>query len=175
VTPEPATRAVRAGIACETQHGAVVPPIHLSSTFTFAGFDRPRTYDYSRSGNPTRDLAAQAIADLEGGAGAVVTASGMAAVTLALQLLRSGDTVVAAHDAYGGTYRLLKACAARGHFDVAFGDLSAESAPGLVRQRRPRMVWIETPSNPLLRVTDIARIQRDGESASSTGGRAFGR
>src|SRR5687767_15798042 len=103
------TRAVRAAIATDREHGAVVPPIHLSSTFAFEGFGRKRTYDYTRSGNPTRTQLADALAELEGGAGAVVTSSGMSAVTLVTQLLAPGDLVLAAHDCYGGTHRLLKA------------------------------------------------------------------
>ena len=79
---------MRAGLESDAQHGAVVPPLHLSSTFTFEGFGRPRTYDYTRSGNPTRDPLAAALAAAEGGAGAVVTSTGMSAVLLALQLLR---------------------------------------------------------------------------------------
>ncbi|MDE1897648.1 MAG: PLP-dependent transferase, partial [Xanthomonadaceae bacterium] len=104
---ELATRAARAGLERDTQYGAVVPPIHLSSTFSFAGFAQKRGYDYTRSGNPTRDLLAGALAELEEGAGAVVTASGMAAITLVLESLPIGARVLAAHDCYGGTWRLL--------------------------------------------------------------------
>ena len=84
------TRAVRGGIERDTQHGAVMPPVHLSSNYTFEGFDRKRAYDYTRSGNPTRDLLAEALADLEHGAGAVVTSSGMSAIAAVLQLLEPG-------------------------------------------------------------------------------------
>ena len=84
------TRTVRSGLESDTQHGAVVPPLHLSSNFTFEGFDQKRAYDYSRSGNPTRDVLARALADLENGEGAVVTSSGMSAITLVLQLLSPG-------------------------------------------------------------------------------------
>ena len=89
--PRPETCAVRTGIATDTHHGAVVPPIHLSSTFAFDGYQGKRTYDYTRSGNPTRDILGQALAELEGGAGATVVATGMAAVTLVLQFLRPGE------------------------------------------------------------------------------------
>src|SRR3954451_23580537 len=102
------TRAVRASIATDREHGAVVPPIHLSSTFAFEGFGAPRKFDYTRSGNPTRSQLADALTELEGGAGAVVTNTGLSAVTLTLQLLSRGDTIVAAHDCYGGTQRLLR-------------------------------------------------------------------
>jgi cystathionine gamma-synthase len=164
---QPATRAVRAGIAADLHHGAVVPPIHLSSTFAFDGFGVKRAYDYTRTGNPTRDYLAQALAELEGGKGAVVTSSGMSAVALVLQLLRPGDLVLAAHDCYGGTHRLLRSLGARGHFDVAFVDLTCESAPEIVAARRPKLVWVETPSNPLLRLTDIACVVEAGHSAGS--------
>src|SRR5881275_3554647 len=102
------TRAVRAGIATDREHGAVVPPLHLSSTFAFEGFAKPRRFDYTRSGNPTRSQLAEALAELEGGASAVVTSTGMSAVTLVLQLVSPGELVVAAHDCYGGTQRLLR-------------------------------------------------------------------
>src|SRR6187551_3691431 len=149
------TRVVRAGIATDREHGADVPPIHLSSTFAFEGFAKPRTYDYTRSGNPTRSQLADALASLENGAGAVVTSTGMSAVTLVLQLLNPGDVIVAAHDCYGGTQRLLRSLAKRGHFNLIFADLTAPDAGEVISSRRPRIVWVETPSNPLLRITDI--------------------
>jgi cystathionine gamma-synthase len=149
------TRAVRAGIASDREHGAVVPPLHLSSTFAFEGFGRPRAYDYTRSGNPTRTHLAEALADLEGGERGVITCTWMSAVTLALQLVSPGDLVIAAHDCYGGTQRLLRGLAKRGHFDVRFVDLTRPDAPAIIAAAspRPRLVWIETPSNPLLRIT----------------------
>ena len=156
--PHAATRAVRAGIATDTQHGAVVPPIHLSSTFAFDGFEGKREYDYTRSGNPTRSQLADALAELEQGATAVVTSTGMSAVTLVLQLLSPNDAIVAAHDCYGGTQRLLRALAGRRHFQLTFADLTCERATEDIRRLRPRVVWIETPSNPLLRITNIKEI-----------------
>src|SRR3954468_23525088 len=119
------TTAVRAGIATDREHGAVVPPLHLSSTFAFEGFAKPRTFDYTRSGNPTRTHLADAIAELEGGARGVVTSTGMSAVTLVLHLLKPGDTIVAAHDCYGGTQRLLRALAKKQHFNLVFANLTA--------------------------------------------------
>jgi cystathionine gamma-synthase len=164
---QPATRAVRAGIATDLHHGAVVPPIHLSSTFAFEGFGKKRLYDYTRTGNPTREHLANALAELEDGEGAVVTSTGMSAVTLVLQLVRSGDLIVAAHDCYGGTHRILRSLAARGQFDVAFVDLTGENAVETVTARRPKLLWIETPSNPLLRVTNLARIIEAGHHAGA--------
>jgi cystathionine gamma-synthase len=158
-TAEFTTRAVRAGIAADLEHGAVVPPIHLSSTFAFESFGKQRTYDYTRSGNPTRAHLAAIISELEGGAGAVVTSSGMSAVALVLQaLVKPGDVVIAAHDCYGGTHRILRALAARGHFEVDFVDLSDGAACWQSLARGPRLVWVETPSNPLLRITDIQSV-----------------
>jgi len=154
----PITRAVRAGIATDREHGAVVPPIHLSSTFAFESFAKPRTYDYTRSGNPTRSQLAGALAELEGGERSVVTSTGMSAVALVLHLLEPGDTIVAAHDCYGGTQRLLRALAKKEHFKLVFANLTGSHATDEIRRHRPRLLWIETPSNPLLRITDIRRL-----------------
>lgn len=161
------TRAVRAGIATDLHHGAVVPPIHLSSTFAFEGFGKKRLYDYTRTGNPTREHLANALAELEDGEGAVVTSTGMSAVALVLQLVRPGDLILAAHDCYGGTHRILRSLAARGQFDVEFVNLSAENAAETVRTRRPKLLWIETPSNPLLRVTDLAQVIEAGHEGGA--------
>jgi cystathionine gamma-synthase len=153
-----ATEAVRAAIESDTQHGAVVPPLHLSSNFAFAGFGDKRQYDYTRSGNPTRDALGEVLATLEGGAGGVVTASGMAALTLVCHLLEPGDLLVAPHDCYGGTYRLLENLAAKGHFDVAFVDQTDLASLEAACARGARLVLTETPSNPLLRIVDIAAV-----------------
>jgi cystathionine gamma-synthase len=163
----PITRAVRAAIATDREHGAVVPPIHLSSTFAFEGFGKPRTYDYTRSGNPTRTQLADALAELEGGARGVVTSTGMSAVALVLHLLEPGDVILAAHDCYGGTQRLLRALSAKGHFKLVFTDLTAASAEAEVVRREPRIVWVETPSNPLLRITDVRRIAAAGHAVGA--------
>jgi len=152
----PCTSAVRAGIDRDDAFGAVVPPLVLSSNFSFAGFDDKRRYDYTRSGNPTRDLLADALAELEGGAGGVVTSTGMAAITLVLHaFLRPGDVLVATHDAYGGSWRLFDALARKGHFELVLADLSDPRALTAALDRKPALVWIETPSNPLLRITDL--------------------
>jgi cystathionine gamma-synthase len=156
--PSAATRAVRAALDCDPQHGAVVPPLHLTSTFSFKCFGEKRVYDYSRSGNPTRDALGEAIASLEGGAGAVVTASGMAAVHLACQLLSPDDLMIAPHDCYGGSYRLFSNLARRGQLRVEFIDQTDEAAVSAALARKPKLVWVETPSNPLLRVVDIRKL-----------------
>ncbi len=155
------TIAVRAGIDRDRAFGAVTPPLVLSSNFSFEGFDRKRQYDYTRSGNPTRDLLGEALADLEGGAGGVVTATGMAAITLVLNaLLEPGDRLVVPHDGYGGSWRLFNALAKKGAFELVTADLTdpraIAAALGTDEQgRAPKLVWIETPSNPLLRITDL--------------------
>lgn len=152
------TAAVRAGIAADPAHGAVVPPLVLSANFAFAGLGRRRAYDYTRSGNPTRDELAHALAELEGGAGAVVTATGMAAIALVLHLLQPDELVVLPHDGYGGTWRLAGALAKKGCLQAAFVDLRDAAALTAVLQRRPRLVWAESPSNPLLRLVDLRAL-----------------
>ena len=153
-----ATRAVRASIESDTQYGAVVPPLHLSSNFSFKGFGEKREYDYTRSGNPTRDALADALTELEGGAGAVVTSSGMAALTLLTQLLKPGDTIIAPHDCYGGTYRLFEQQSKKGLFKVLFIDQTDTEALRKASECGPKIILAETPSNPLLRVVDIEKI-----------------
>ncbi|MCC7258543.1 MAG: cystathionine gamma-synthase [Gammaproteobacteria bacterium] len=155
----PETRAVRAAVDSDEQYGAVMPPIVLSTNFTFARFGVPRSYDYTRTANPTRDALADAIAALEGGAGATVTASGMAAITLVCQLVDPGDLVIAPADCYGGTFRLFTRLAARGLFRVRFIDPTDEAALAAVAADRARLVWVETPTNPLLRIVDLARLR----------------
>ena len=148
--------AVRAGIDRDTAYGAVTPPIVLSSNFSFAGFAQKREYDYTRSGNPTRDLLAEALAELEGGAGAVITATGMGAITLVLNaLLEPGDRLVVPHDAYGGSWRLFNALAKKGHFELITADLTDPRSLADALAQSPKLVLIETPSNPLLRITDL--------------------
>ena len=154
----PQTIAAANGVAADDAFGAVVPPIYLSSTFAFAGFEQPRAYEYTRAGNPSRDLLADTIAKLEGGAGAIMVASGMAAVDLVLSHLKPQDLVVAPHDCYGGTYRLLGARRDRGQFGLSFIDQSDEAALSTAFDRKPALVLIETPSNPLMRVVDIRAI-----------------
>ena len=154
-----ATRAVRAGIDRDTAFGAVTPPLVLSSNFSFAGFAQKRQYDYTRSGNPTRDLLGEALAELEGGAGGVITATGMGAVTLVLNaLLQPGDVLVVPHDCYGGSWRLFNALAKKGAFELVTCDLTDPRALADALARAPKLVWVETPSNPLLRITDLRLV-----------------
>ncbi len=163
-----ATRAVRAGIDRDPAHGAVTPPLVLSSNFSFAGFGEKRRYDYTRSGNPTRDLLGDALAELEGGAGGVITPTGMAAITLVLNaLLQPGDRLVVPHDAYGGSWRLFDALARKGHFELVTADLTDPRALADALACAPRLVLIETPSNPLLRITDLRFVIEAAQRAGA--------
>ncbi|TXN58092.1 cystathionine gamma-synthase [Methylobacterium sp. WL6] len=160
MTEPKAARTIAAtnGVAEDTAYGAVIAPIHLSTTYKFPAFEKPGPYDYSRLGNPTRDQLADTIAKLEGGARAVVVSSGMAALDLALSSLRPGDLLIAPHDCYGGTHRLLSLRSARGHYTVAFVDQNDPAALAAAFAGRPKVVLIETPSNPLMRVVDVRRV-----------------
>ena len=155
------------GIDDDPAFGAVTPPIYLSANYSFAGFREPRAYDYTRSGNPTRDQLADALAKLERGAGAIVTSTGMSAINLVLSLVPTGALVVAPHDCYGGTWRLLQALAQRNIIEVAFADLTSPERLSSVFARRPFLVWIETPSNPLMRITDICNVVARAEAAGA--------
>jgi len=163
----PATAAVRAAIESDKQYGAVVPPLYLSSNFTFAGLGEPRQYDYTRSGNPTRDALADALTSLEGGKGAIITSSGMAAITLVVQLLKPGDLLIAPHDCYGGSYRLFDSLSKKGQFDVCFVDQNDDEALADAIALNPRLIVVETPSNPLLRIVDIEKISKFAKSCGA--------
>ena len=161
------TAAVRSGLESDPSTGAVVPTLHLSSRYTFPAFGEKGPYDYSRSGNPTRDLLAAALADLENGAGAVVTGSGMAAIALVGQLLPRGSRLIAPHDCYGGSFRLFSAWQRRGDLQVEFVDFGVPGALASALATPAALVWIETPSNPLLRITDIAATVALARSAGA--------
>lgn len=164
---DPNTIAAANGIGTDRNFGAVAPPVYLTTTFTFAGYEQAREYDYTRAGNPSRTMLADTIAQLEVGAGAVITASGMAAVDLVLASLESDDLIVAPHDCYGGTYRLLAARAAKRQFEVVFVDQSDEAALSAAFEAKPALVLVETPSNPLMRVVDIRAIARRAKAVGA--------
>jgi len=165
--PSQITQTVRAGLECDDATGAVVPPIHLTSTFAFRGFGEKRSYDYTRSGNPTRDLLGSAIAELELGYGGVITATGMAAITLVGYLIPAGGRIVAPHDCYGGTYRLFDAWHRRGERKVEFINFGDEAAVRAALSKPTDLLWIETPSNPLLRITDIEKFAQLGRASGA--------
>ncbi len=163
----PQTVAAVNGIATDTSFGAVTPPIYLSSNFAFNGLEQPRAHEYTRTSNPGRDLLADTLAQLEGGAGAVVTASGMAAVDLVLARLSPHDLVVAPHDCYGGTYRLLMARRDKGQFRVALVDFGDAGALAAALADKPALMLIETPSNPLMRIVDVRAVAARAHAAGA--------
>jgi cystathionine gamma-synthase len=152
------TIAATTGVNQDPTHGAVMPPLFLSSNYSFEGFDQKRRYDYTRSGNPTRDVLGEALAELEGGAGAVVVATGMAAVDLVFNLVEPHQTVIAPHDCYGGTHRLLEARARKGAFKLKWVDQGDAAALDAALAEGCALVLVETPSNPLMRIVDVADI-----------------
>ncbi|ELP5730168.1 O-succinylhomoserine (thiol)-lyase [Vibrio vulnificus] len=158
-THKPATIAVRTGIESDTQYRAVVPPIYLSTNYGFSSFGEVPKYDYTRSGNPNRGLLEQALFQLESGKGAVVTNCGTSALNLWVSaFLSPDDLIVAPHDCYGGTYRLFNTRAKKGDFKVRFVDQSDSAALDAALALNPKLVLLETPSNPLVRVVDIAEV-----------------
>jgi cystathionine gamma-synthase len=156
------------GVDEDPGQGAVMPPIYLSAAYSLEGFQKKRAYDYGRTANPTRDVLANTLAALERGAGAVVTSSGMAACDLVLNLLEPGALVVAPHDCYGGTWRLFDARARKKAIEVLFVDQNDSVALAAALARKPALVWIETPSNPLMRIVDVAAI---ASAAKASGAR----
>lgn len=152
------TRAVQAGIGKDKGERAVIPPLYLSSTYKMKGLEDFPAYQYSRTRNPTRDILAQAMSELEGGHDSCITASGMAAITLILHLLSPDDLLIAPYDCYGRAYRLMSALAEKGHFKLEFMDQYHEHAPQEIAAKAPKMVFIESPSNPVMRVANIAAI-----------------
>lgn len=155
---DPKTKLVQAGIGHDPAHGSVPPPLYLSSTYLWPSPSEKGEYDYGRTNNPNRDILAQALTELDGGAGAVVTSSGMSAIDLCLNLIKADDLVIAPHDCYGGTHRLLTHRAAQGRIRVEFVDQSDETALTTALTKSPKLVMIESPSNPLMRVVDVRKI-----------------
>lgn len=168
MTRKQATIAVRSGLNDDEQYGCVVPPIHLSSTYNFLDFKKPRAHDYSRRGNPTRDVVQRTLAELEGGAGAVLTNTGMSAIHMVTTMcLKPGDLMVAPHDCYGGSYRLFDSLSKRGVYRVKFVDQSDKTALSAALSEKPKLVLVESPSNPLLRVVDIVSICQEAREVGA--------
>ncbi|MFN3806556.1 cystathionine gamma-synthase [Asticcacaulis sp.] len=163
---KPGTKVINIGIDTDRAHGAVMPPIYLSSNYSFAGFGQKRGYDYARSGNPTRDIIADVIADLEGGAGAVMTASGLAALDLLWQDLPN-KRVIVPHDCYGGTQRLLNARHRQGLIEVVYVDQGDDAAMESALSQPAGLLLLETPSNPLMRVIDLEKLIALGHAAGA--------
>jgi cystathionine gamma-synthase len=160
------TKVINIGIDSDRAHGAVMPPIYLSSNYSFAGFGQKRGYDYARSGNPTRDIIADVIAELEGGAGAVMTASGLAALDLLWQDLPN-KRVIVPHDCYGGTQRLLNARHRQGLIEVVYVDQGDDAAMESALSQPAGLLLLETPSNPLMRLIDLEKLIALGHAAGA--------
>jgi cystathionine gamma-synthase len=157
-TLHPQTRLTLAGQHTDGAYKSVSLPIYQTAIFRFDDTEGKPQYDYSRSGNPTRAALETTIADLEGGAGAVCVASGMAAVATVLALYESGAHIVCSHDCYGGTERLLTWYKNQGKLDVTYVDLTDPLNLALALRPETRAVWVETPSNPLLRIIDLKKV-----------------
>ena len=155
---DPATQCVHAGAMPDPAYGSIGAPVYLTSTFAFNDLAANGGFDYTRSGNPTRARLEEAIATLEGGEGATCTSTGMAAVLIPLNLLPHGSHVLCTVDCYGGTFRTLEHARVHYGLEVTYLDLSDLDAVRAAWRPDTRMVWVETPSNPLLRLTDIQAV-----------------
>jgi len=154
------TRTIHTGVEKDTAYNSIMTPIYQTSTFRFADIGVTRGYDYTRTSNPTRKALEENIASLEGGAGAVAVATGMAAITTVLHLFRSGDHIVCTHDCYGGTDRLLRLYQEQFDIQVSYVNLQKTENLQCAIQPNTKAVWIETPSNPLLNILDIRELSR---------------
>ena len=154
-----ATRVIHGGQRPDPLTGAIMPPIYATSTYVQSSPGVHQGYEYSRTRNPTRDALQAAVASLEGGAAGFAFASGMAASATVLELLDAGSHIVAMHDLYGGSYRLLENVRKRsaGH-RVSFVDLSNPAALTSAIRPDTRLVWVETPTNPLLKLVDLSAV-----------------
>jgi cystathionine gamma-synthase len=153
-----ATRCVHAGVQPDPAYGAVMPPLYLSSTFAFKDICTNAGYDYTRSGNPTRACLEDALTQLEGGSGATCTSTGMSAIIVALNLLPQGSHLLCTVDCYGGTFRALEHAKKTYGLEVTYLDLADLGAVEAAVQPNTKLIWVETPSNPLLRLTDIGAV-----------------
>jgi cystathionine gamma-lyase len=153
------TRVIHGGQQPDPLTGAIMPPIYATSTYVQSSPGVHKGYEYSRTANPTRDALQASVANLEGGAAGFAFASGLAASATILELLDSGSHIIAMHDLYGGSYRLLENVRKRsaGH-DVSFVDLTDPRAFEAAIRPKTRMVWVETPTNPLLKIVDLRAI-----------------
>jgi len=161
------TRAIHAGQDPEPQYGAVNVPIFQTSTYAQPGVGKPRKYDYARGGNPTREALQTVLASLEGGTAAFSFASGMAAETTLMLMLRPGDHVVLGDDVYGGTYRLLARVMSQWNVEFDTVDMTDEEALEKAIRDETRVVWVESPSNPLLKIADIRRCAEIAHAAEA--------
>ena len=161
------TKAIHDGQQPEALTGAVAVPVYQTSTYQQDGIDRPRAFEYSRTGNPTRQALEEALASLEGGAHGLAFASGVAATTAVLQLLGPGDHVVAGDDLYGGTYRLLEKVYRPWGVQVDYADSASPAAFAAALRPNTRLIWVETPTNPLLKLVDVAAVAKVAQRAGA--------
>lgn len=153
------TIAVRGGLNSDEQYGSVIPVITPSTCYRYSEFATPRQFDYGRRANPSRALVEQTIAKLEGGVDAILTNCGMSAIhLLAVAMLSPNDLAIIPHDCYGGSYRLFNSLSQKGYFKAKFVDFSDQDSLQQAMALGPKLVLIETPNNPLLRVVDIKQI-----------------
>ncbi len=149
------TKAIHVGNPTDRETGAVVPPIHVASTYVMETAGGPQAYDYSRSGNPTRNNFETTIAALEGGCRGLAFASGMAASHCVTMILNSGDHILTGTDIYGGTYRLLNKICCRSGIDVSMVDVNDRAQLESHRTEKTKLLWLESPGNPLMSITDL--------------------
>ena len=159
------TLAVHAGVEPDPHTGAVMTPIYQTSTFAQADVAQHKGYDYSRSDNPTRTALHGALAALEGGTYALAFASGMAAIDTILRLIKPGEHVLSGNDVYGGTFRLFDKVLSAYGIEFTFTDTTDETAVSAAIQPNTKLIWLETPTNPMLRLTDIATIAKLAQKA----------
>jgi len=152
------TRTIHVGVDKDTAYHSVITPIYQTSTFRFTDIGITSGYDYTRSSNPTRKALEESISSLEDGAGAIAVATGMAAITTALHLFRPGDHMICTHDCYGGTDRILRLYRDQFQLQVSFVNLQDFDALRSAFRSDTKALWIETPSNPLLRILDIREL-----------------
>jgi cystathionine gamma-lyase len=154
-----ATRVIHGGQRADPLTGAVMPPIYATSTYVQASPGVHKGYEYSRTANPTRDALQAAVANLEAGHAGFAFASGMAAIATILELLDAGSHIIAMHDLYGGSYRILENVRKRsaGH-DITFADLTDLAVLEKAIRPTTRLLWVETPTNPLLKIVDLGAV-----------------
>ena len=162
------TIASKAGVGTDKQHGAIIPPLYLTSNFEYDKIGKKQEYEYTRQSNPTRDHLIAALTDLEGGLGGEILSSGMAAITLVANILQLKSRVILPHDCYGGTFRLFSTLAKKGILEVYFVNQGHDSfLKETINEINPDLIWVETPSNPLLQAVDIQKISEQAKKYNS--------
>ena len=152
------TRAIHSGQDPDSATGAVIVPVYQTSTYRQDAIGKHKGYEYSRTGNPTRKALEDALASLEGGKHGLAFASGLAATTAVFSILKKGDHVIAGDDIYGGTYRLLEKVFRRWGLEVTYADADDGDAFQGAVQENTKLIWIETPTNPLLKIVDVKKL-----------------